>query len=50
LDGVHDSKLTKVVIPKDPKDETKNLNYARVFFDLAQANQICNIKEILEKD
>jgi hypothetical protein len=47
---VPDSELNKVVIPKDPKDQTKDLNYARVFFDLVQLNQIDAIKEALEMD
>ena len=43
-------KLNKVVVPKDSKDESKDLNYARVFFDLKQHNSIDDIRELLEKD
>lgn len=45
-----DYKLNKIVVPKHPKDEQKNLDYARVFFDLRQHNTIDDIKELLEKD
>jgi hypothetical protein len=38
LAGALDYKLNKVVIPKDPKDETKHLSYARVFFELSHSN------------
>lgn len=45
-----DFKLSKVVIPKDPKDSSKDLDYARVFFDLKDQRAIDDIKELLEKD
>jgi len=43
-------KLNKVVIPKDPKDQSKDLPYARVFFDLRQQTAIDDVREQLEKD
>lgn len=45
-----DFKLNKVVVPKNPKDANKDLEYARVFFDLKEQKTIDDIKEILEKD
>ena len=45
-----DWKLNKVVIPRDPKEPEKELDYGRAFFDLAQISFIDDIKEALEKD
>lgn len=46
----NDWKLNKVVIPRDPKDNEKELDYGRAFFDLTQISLIDDIKDALEKD
>lgn len=45
-----DYRFNKVVIPKDPKDGSQDVPYARAYFDLYMRNQIEEIKDLLDKD
>lgn len=50
LAGSPEYRLNKVVIPNDPKDPKKQLEYGRAFFDLSELKLVDNIKEALEAD